>query len=174
MKTIKKINDILISIAKTLCFLAGIMLVLMMLITSVDVGLRTFAQWTFAGASVIVRNLLVAAMFLGLPYVTFMSGHTRSEFLYARASSRVKLFLDILAGGIGMILFGLMAYSMIRPTMQSFATTQFDSEGTFIMPMWPFYVCALFGAWFSFYAALHNLIAMVAKAFGKGKGGDLA
>ncbi|MFQ7748864.1 MAG: TRAP transporter small permease [Eubacteriales bacterium] len=129
------------------------MLIAMMLITSVDVGLRTFLHSAFNGASVIVRNLLVVAMFLGLPYVTFVAGHTRSEFLYARASSKTKLILDLIAEGIGTVLFLFMAYAMIKPTLQSFAN-QFDS-GAFLMPMG---LClTLFGAWFTFYAAITTL-----------------
>ena len=174
MKMIKSINRVLISISKALCMLAGIMLVLMMLITAVDVGLRTFVHSTFAGASVLVRNMLVAAMFLAMPYVTFMGGHTRSEFLYARASRRVQTVLDIFAYAIGMLLFGLMAYAMIRPTVQSVTTQQFDSEGTFIMSMTPFYVCALFGAWFAFYAALHNFIALIGRIIKGEKEDDAA
>ena len=118
MKMLKSINNALILISKFLCLLGGIML------TSADVGLRTFLHSAFNGASVIVRNLLVVAMFLGLPYVTFVAGHTRSEFLYARASSKTKLILDLIAEGIGTVLFLLMAYAMIKPTLQSFATNQ--------------------------------------------------
>ncbi len=167
MKVLKAINNTLILISKFLCLLGGIMLIAMMLITSVDVGLRTFVHSAFNGASVIVRNLLVVAMFLGLPYVTFVAGHTRSEFLYARASSKAKLILDLIAEGIGTVLFLLMAYAMIKPTLQSFATNQFDSEGTFLMSMGPFYVLTLFGAWFTFYAAIYNFIKLIVKALKK-------
>lgn len=167
MKMLKSINNALILISKFLCLLGGIMLIAMMLITSADVGLRTFLHSAFNGASVIVRNLLVVAMFLGLPYVTFVAGHTRSEFLYARASSKTKLILDLIAEGIGTVLFLLMAYAMIKPTLQSFATNQFDSEGTFLMPMGPFCVLTLFGAWFTFYAAIYNFIKLIVKAVKK-------
>ena len=161
MKMLKSINNALILISKFLCLLGGIMLIAMMLITSVDVGLRTFLHSAFNGASVVV------AMFLGLPYVTFVAGHTRSEFLYARASSKTKLILDLIAEGIGTVLFLFMAYAMIKPTLQSFATNQFDSEGTFLMPMGPFYVLTLFGAWFTFYAAIYNFIKLIVKAVKK-------
>nr|WP_325212800.1 TRAP transporter small permease [uncultured Oscillibacter sp.] len=167
MKILKRINSALIAISKFLCLLGGVMLIAMMLITAVDVGLRTFVHSTFSGASVVVRNMLVVAMFLGLPYVTFVAGHTRSEFLYARASSRVQLILDTIAEGIGTVLFLLMAYAMIKPTLQSFATSQFDSEGTFLMPMGPFYVLALFGAWFTFYAAAYNFVKLIFQAVKK-------
>lgn len=171
LKILKRINQTLILISKGLCFLGGIMLIAMMTITSVDVVLRTFFHSTFAGASVIVRNLLVVAMFLGLPYVTFVAGHTRSEFLYARASARVQLILDLIAEGIGTVLFFLMAYALIKPTVQAFVTNQFDSEGTFLMSMGPFYVLVLFGAWFAFYAAAYNFIKLIGKVMHGRKGG---
>ena len=56
MKMLKSINNALILISKFLCLLGGIMLIAMMLITSADVGLRTFLHSAFNGASVIVRN----------------------------------------------------------------------------------------------------------------------
>lgn len=167
MTIFKRINSGLIAISKLLCLLGGVMLIAMMLITAVDVGLRTFVHSTFAGASVVVRNMLVVAMFLGLPYVTFVAGHTRSEFLYARAPSRVQWVLDLIAEGIGTVLFLIMAYAMIKPTLQSFATNQFDSEGTFLMPMGPFYVLTLFGAWFTFYAAIYNFVKLILQAVKK-------
>lgn len=52
MKVLKSINNTLILISKFLCLLGGIMLIAMMLITSVDVGLRTFVHSAFNGASV--------------------------------------------------------------------------------------------------------------------------
>lgn len=162
-KVILSINGLLMKLSKFLCFLGGVMMVAMMLITSVDVFMRTFLHTTFPGASVLVRNMLVVAMFLGLPYVTFVRGHTRSEVLYEQVGEKGKLVLNIIAETVGMAMFALMAYALIKPTMLSFSTAQFDSEGTFIMPMSPFYVLALFGAWFTLYAAVHNVIELVYK-----------
>jgi TRAP-type C4-dicarboxylate transport system permease small subunit len=162
-KVILSINSLLMQLSKFLCFLGGVMMVIMMLITSVDVFMRTFLDTTFPGASVLVRNMLVVAMFLGLPYVTFVRGHTRSEVLYEHVGDKGKLILNIIAEIIGMAMFALMAYALIKPTSLSFTTSQFDSEGTFIMPMSPFYVLALFGAWFTLYAAIHNVIELLIK-----------
>ncbi len=172
MSLIRKINEILQKIAKFLTFLGGLMLIVMMLITTADVILRTFFGSTIQGASVIVRNLLIVAMFLGLPYVTFTKGHTRSEVIYARGSARVKMILDILAYGIGAVLFFLMSYSLIGPVMKAFATNQFDSEGTFMMSLAPFYVLSLFGAIFSLYAALYNFVVMLMDAVRNRKGAE--
>ena len=127
MNVIKKINLFLQRTAKFLTFIGGVMLVAMMCIATVDVILRTFFHSTIQGTSVIVRNLLIVAMFLGLPYVTYTKGHTRSEVIYARMPKRGKLLLDIIAYGIAVILFFLMSYSLIAPTIQSFSTNQFDS-----------------------------------------------
>lgn len=162
-KAILSINSLLMKLSKFLCFLGGVMMVAMMLITSVDVFMRTFLETTFPGASVLVRNMLVVAMFLGLPYVTFVRGHTRSEVLYEHVGDKGKLILNIVAEIVGMAMFALMAYALIKPTQLSFTTSQFDSEGTFIMPMSPFYVLSLFGAWFTLYAAIHNVIELLIK-----------
>ena len=112
-------------------------------------------------ALILISKFLCLLGGIMLPLLARLTGPGR------RASSKTKLILDLIAEGIGTVLFLFMAYAMIKPTLQSFATNQFDSEGTFLMPMGPFYVLTLFGAWFTFYAAIYNFIKLIVKAVKK-------
>lgn len=127
----------------------------------VDVCLRTFFHSTIVGASIIARNTLIASVFLGLPYVTFKNSHTRAEVFYTNAKPAAKLVMDIVTQVFGVIVFALMSYGLVSPTIKSFASGQFDSEATLLLPMWPFYTCALFGSIFSLYAAIRCLILTI-------------
>lgn len=158
IKTIKKIDQTLASISKGLCFLGALVIMFQMALIVVDVFLRTFCHSTVVGASVIARNSLIAGVFLGLPYVTFKNAHTRAEVFYTNARPGVKLAMDIVAETFGVIVFALMSYALVNPTMKALATGQFDSEATMLLPLGPIYLCVLFGAIFSTYAAIRCLV----------------
>lgn len=162
MAIIKAIDKKLASFSKLLCLLGAGIIFFQMGIILVDVILRTFFHSTVVGASIMARNSLIASVFLGMPYVTFLGGHTRAEVFYTNGSPRRKFCMDVFAHFVGIIIFALMSCALINPTLQAFKTGQFDSEGAFLLPMSPFYVCALFGAVFSFYAAVRCFITTIA------------
>lgn len=162
MQIIKKIDQTLAAFSKGLCFLGALVILFQMCLIVVDVCLRAFFNSTVVGASVIARNTLIAGVFLGLPYVTFKSAHTRAEVLYTGAKPAVKFVMDIVAQVFGIVVFALMSYSLVNPTLKALSSGQFDSEATMLLPLWPIYVCVLFGAVFSTYAAVHCLILTLA------------
>lgn len=162
MKMIKKIDQALAAFSKGLCFLGALVILFQMGLIVVDVCLRAFFHSTVVGASVIARNTLIAGVFLGMPYVTFKSSHTRAEVFYTNARPAVKLSMDILAQVFGVIVFALMSYSLINPTLKAYSSGQFDSEATMLLPLWPIYTCVLFGAIFSTYAAIRCLVLTIA------------
>lgn len=162
MTAIKKMDQVLASFSKLLCFIAGVIILFQMGLIVVDVCLRTFMHSTVVGASIIARNSLIASVFLGLPYVTFSNSHTRAEVFYTNARPTVKLVMDVVTQVFGVIVFVLMSYSLIAPTQTAIATGQYDVEGTLLLPLGPFYVCVLFGAVFSLYAAFRRLVMTLA------------
>lgn len=161
MNAIKKVDHALATFSKFLCFVGALIIMFQMCLIVVDVVLRTFFSSTVVGASIMARNSLIASVFLGLPYVTFHNGHTRAEVFYTNGSPSRKYFMDILTAVIGVIVFALMSYALINPTKIAIANGQFDSEARMLLPLGPFYVCALFGAVFSLYAAIRNLILTI-------------
>lgn len=158
MNVIKRIDQVLATFSKGLCFLGAVVILFQMGLIVVDVCLRAFFHSTVVGASVIARNTLIAGVFLGLPYVTFKSSHTRAEVFYTNARPVVKFAMDVLAEVFGVVVFALMSYALVNPTVKAFTSGQFDSEATMLMPMWPIYTCVLFGAVFSTYAAVRCLV----------------
>ena len=162
MEVVKKIDKGLAAFSKFLCFLGAIIILGQMCLIVVDVVLRTFFSSTVVGASIMARNSLIASVFLGMPYVTFINGHTRAEVFYTNGSPTRKFIMDILDRVVGVLIFALMSYSLINPTQKAIASGQFDNEARMLLPLAPFYICALFGAFFSLYAAIRNLILCLA------------
>lgn len=167
MNAIKKLDSALAAFSKFLCFVGAMIIMFQMCLIVVDVVLRTFFSSTVVGASILARNTLIASVFLGLPYVTFHNGHTRAEVFYTNGSPARKYFMDILTAVVGVVVFALMSYALINPTKIALSSGQFDSEARMLLPLGPFYVCALFGAVFSLYAAIRNLILAISGGSGK-------
>lgn len=161
MEAIKKIDKGLAAFAKFLCFIGALIIMFQMCLIVVDVVLRTFFHSTVVGASIMARNSLIASVFLGLPYVTYHNAHTRAEVFYTNASPSRKFAMDLLAAVLGVIVFALMSYSLINPTKKAISSGQFDNEARMLLPLAPFYICALFGAVFSLYAAIRNLVLTI-------------
>ncbi len=161
MAAIKKIDHVLASFSKILCFIGGIIILFQMGLIVVDVCMRTFMHSTVVGASIIARNSLIASVFPGLPYVTFTNTHTRVEVFYTNAGPKRKWVMDIITQIFGVIIFALMSYSLVGPVQNAIATAQYDVEGTLLLPLAPFYICTLFGAVFSLYAAIRRLILTI-------------
>ena len=162
MDTIRKVDRALAAFSKLLCFIGALIIMFQMCLIVVDVVLRTFFHSTVVGASIMARNTLIASVFLGLPYVTFHNGHTRAEVFYTNAGPGRKYGMDLLAAIIGVVVFLLMSVSLINPARNAIRTGQFDSEARMLLPLGPFYVCTLFGAVFSLYAAIRNLVITIA------------
>ena len=174
MKAIKKIDSALAAFSKLLCFFGALIIFFQMGLIVVDVVLRAFFSSTVVGASIMARNSLIASVFLGLPYVTFCNAHTRAEVFYTNAPITRKFIMDLVDSILGVLVFALMSYSLIKPTQNAIATGQFDNEARMLLPLAPFYVCTLFGAVFSLYAAIRNLIMLIAggkAAYNRGEEG---
>lgn len=170
MEMIKRIDRALASFSKFLCFLGALIILFQMCLIVVDVVLRAFFESTVVGASIMARNSLIASVFLGLPYVTFSNGHTRAEVFYTNGGPTRKFVMDLFAAALGVVVFALMSYSLINPTRTAISTGQFDSEARMLLPLAPFYICTLFGAVFSLYAAIRNLVLVLIggrSAYGK-------
>ena len=167
MEAVKKVDGALAAFSKLLCFIGALIIMFQMCLIVVDVVLRTFFSSTVVGASIMARNALIAGVFLGLPYVTFHNAHTRAEVFYTNGSPKRKYAMDILTAVVGVIVFALMSYSLINPTKIAISSHQFDSEGRMLLPLAPFYICVLFGAVFSLYAAIRNLILTISGGLGQ-------
>ena len=96
-------------------WVAGGLLVAMMLITVVNMIMRALPGWSpFVGTVEVVCFLaaLVAAFALG--YTQIYKGHTRVDILVSRFPPRAQAVIDSFMFFVGMVLFGMATWQIVR------------------------------------------------------------
>ena len=96
-------------LVKTLAWVAGVALLLMVLITTTDVLLRAFGV-PFTGAYDLVKIAAAISVAAALPYTTAIKGHVAVEFFFHKLGRRGRIVADALMRLGAMALFGLLAW----------------------------------------------------------------
>ena len=94
-------------------YIAGVAILIMMVITTMDVILRTFGDG-ITGAYDLVRVLGVIAVAGGLPYVTAVKGHIAIEFFYHKCGRTGRFILDTFFRIFAITIFGLLAVHTVK------------------------------------------------------------
>ena len=134
-------------------YLAGIVLVALMLLTTADVAGRYFFNSPITGVFDVTHFAVLIMVFLGLAYCGFQGGHVAIDILYNQLSRPVAAFLNRIVNLVGCILFGLIAW---RALVQSVDVKEFNEASQLVLiPFYPFYYILAFGAaLFAFVMAL--------------------
>jgi TRAP-type C4-dicarboxylate transport system permease small subunit len=80
--------------------------------------------------------LMVFVVFLGLAYTQKMGAHIRVEFFTLHLSARVRAILDILASGLGLLLYLTIVYQSFIWAWASWQVGDYVS-GLINIPRWP-------------------------------------
>lgn len=88
---------------------SGAGIVFMMCVTCLDVILRAFGR-PLVGAFDLVRIAGALTMACALPYTTAVKGHVAIEYFFHKLSRRARVVVDSLTRGVGMGLFGVLAW----------------------------------------------------------------
>ncbi len=108
-----RLETIINALNKWLSWVAGGLLVTMMLITVVNMLMRAVYVPFFGSVEVICFiAALVAAFTLG--YTQLYKGHTRVDILVSRFPPRVQAIIDSIMFFIGMVLFGVATWQLVR------------------------------------------------------------
>jgi TRAP-type C4-dicarboxylate transport system permease small subunit len=150
-------------LAKWMCALAACLTIFMMFNVSADILGRYLFHHSIIGTPTIARNLLIAILFLGLPWVTRSSGHIRSEMILDRIGSRPRLILESLSNILGILIFAFFCIAQIGPLQTAIRISEFDVEATFYLPLVPFYWIAVIGSGVAVWQDLRNLIILIFK-----------
>lgn len=125
-------------------YVAGVVLVLLMLLTTADVAGRYFLNAPIIGVFDLTHFAVLTMTFLGLAYCGFRQGHVSIELLYLKFSRPVRRFLSRLINLAGAILFAVIAW---RSMVQSIDVRDFGEASQLIeIPFFPFYWLLAFGA----------------------------
>lgn len=149
-------------IAKVLNFLAGLVLVVMMFFTGVDVVARYFFKSPILGSFEIVSFMLPAVVAFGFSTCFLQEGHVRVDLLISHFSNKVQIILQILSYSIVLVLFIVLTIATFQRGLV-LHTTGKTSEVLY----WPYYpfVFVVFVGWASVVlVAVQKLCENIAKA----------
>jgi TRAP-type C4-dicarboxylate transport system permease small subunit len=98
-----------------LAVVAGAGLILMIIVTTADVILRSrIFNKALPGAYDLVRIIGAISLSCALPYTTAIKGHVAIEFVYLKMGRMGRLILDSLVHGGIMALFGLIGWASVQ------------------------------------------------------------
>jgi TRAP-type C4-dicarboxylate transport system permease small subunit len=104
-------NALIARLSNLMFALAGVALTAMMLLTAVDVVLRTISR-PFTGAYELVGLLGALALGLSLPQTTLAKGHVRMDMLTDRLTSRGKARLAAFTRLLGLGFFAVAGVNL--------------------------------------------------------------
>ncbi len=99
------------------------------------VGVQAFGQ-PVNGALEITENTMVVIVFGALAYSQIRRSHIRVELLYARVGARAQAAMDVFAGLMAMVFFGLLLWQGVNEALFSISIDE-STFGLFRIPLWP-------------------------------------
>lgn len=100
-------------LVRSLGVVAGVGLLAMVAVTTLDVVLRAFRVST-TGAYDLVKIAATLTVVAALPYTTAIKGHVAIEFLFHKLGRRGRAGVDAVMRLLGMGLFGLLAWGCVQ------------------------------------------------------------
>lgn len=130
-------------------YVAGVVLVALMLLTTADVAGRYFFNAPLNGVFDLTHFAVSIMTFLGLSYCGYQGGHVVIELLYEKLPFVARGVLNRVINLVGCVLFGVIAW---RTAVQSIDVRDMGEASQLMeIPLFPLYWlvafgCALFAA----------------------------
>jgi TRAP-type C4-dicarboxylate transport system permease small subunit len=118
-------------------WLGALLTIAVMLVIAYDVIARQFFNNPFSGAAEIAATGLVLIVFLQLPQSMLEKKLLRVTYFYDYCSSLGRSALNVLAWGIGMVIFLALALTSWNPLVLAIQTGEFYGMDSFRVPAWP-------------------------------------
>ncbi|MEK9679658.1 MAG: TRAP transporter small permease [Rhodospirillaceae bacterium] len=126
-----------------LAYAAGIVLMLLMVLTTADVAGRYFFNKPITGVFDLTHFAVLIMVFFSLAYCGIKGGHVAIEILYDKLPLPVARGLDKFINLVGAILFLVIAW---RTAIQSIDVKDFgEASQLLLIPYHPFYYLVAFG-----------------------------
>ncbi len=103
----------LCAVVNLLGLIAAAGLVAMVLVTSLDVGLRVFHR-SLTGAYDLVKIACALTVAAALPYTTAIKGHVAIEYFFHKLGPRGRVVVDVVMRLLGMGLFSILAWGSLQ------------------------------------------------------------
>ena len=125
-------------------FIAGGILIALMLLTTADVAGRYFFNSPITGVFDITHFAVLVMVFLGLAYCGFHNGHVAIDIFYNKMGRGVQGLLNRFISLAGGLFFLVIAW---RTLVQSVDVREFNEASQLVLiPFYPFYYVLAFGA----------------------------
>jgi TRAP-type C4-dicarboxylate transport system permease small subunit len=121
------------------------LLIVLIVLPSLQVFLRTLVHRPFIGAEELARFILICVVFVTLPYVVSSGASIRMEEIMSFFPGRVQWFLRVLFTVTGAAAYGVAAYSVAVATLKNLD----NATPTLGIPYWVFFSTAFCGLLFS-------------------------
>jgi TRAP-type C4-dicarboxylate transport system permease small subunit len=132
-------------LTNALMVIAAIFAALIALFVLFDIIARNVGI-VFYGTAEYIRNIIVAIVFLWLPYCVKQDSMLRMDFILAAVPHRTRVVILIFGYILGVMFFGAIAYGALEPTYNSWLTNEVEDRGLgIVVPVWPSRAAILFG-----------------------------
>jgi TRAP-type C4-dicarboxylate transport system permease small subunit len=128
-----------------LVIVAGMLVVVMMVVTMVDVILRSFFNSPLEGAYEITEFMMGGVVFLGLAYMQRAKGHLAIELFTERMPPWGRSLVRALGYLIALVLFSAIAYEASGLAYQAWEIQDY-TMGAARLPLWPVKTAIAFGS----------------------------
>ena len=130
--------------ATAAAYIAGVVLVLLMLLTTADVVGRYFFNSPLSGVFDLTHFAVSIMVYLGLAYCAVRGAHVVIELLYDKLPRVGRLLLDRATNIAGCILFGLISW---RTAVQAVTVRDMGEASQMMeLPLFPLYCLVAFGS----------------------------
>jgi len=152
--------------SKLMAWISGVLILVVILITIVDVvtrGTPLVSPWGTGGFE-LTELFMTQLSCLGWIWTWYAGGHVRIELVLSRAYPRVKAILGALTCSLGIFWFSLTTWALAKVVISSMHMG--SATDALEIPLWPFQLVLMivFGV-FSL-ALLRSLASYIAKVFG--------
>ena len=115
------------------------------LLVFADMTLRTTISLSIEGGIEISEYILVAIGFLGLGYAQLKGGHVNVDVVLLRLSPRTQRIISVLILVALIVFFVSMSQQIAKDAYVSWATKDYRSGTTLLIPTWPPKLVAFLG-----------------------------
>ena len=112
--------------------------------------MRSLINKPVIGVAEIIGNSLVIIAFFQIAYTISINAMIRSEYLLKKSSHNFSCIIEFFSCLLGVVFFGLIAYSSFEPTVNAYVRNEFEGHASFRFPTFPvrlsIFLCSIFAA----------------------------
>lgn len=131
------LDRLILRLTRTLNVAAAVWLLILALLILVDVVGRGVFNKPFLGTFEIVKNSVVAILFLQLPFTLFEGRMLRTTLVYERAGNAGRQLIDAFSYALGAAMFLAIGVGGWPDMITAWRILEFEGVGAFEFPTYP-------------------------------------